>query len=801
MSDYTKNTDFAAKDALASGDPNKIIKGLDFGTEFDNLEVAVNSKADSVDSTLTGTTSFENLSDGTTTATGFSTDGTLASNSDSLIPTQQAVKSYVDSAAAFSLVSDTAPELGGDLDLSGNNIIGTGNVNITGDVALSGTVDGRDVAADGTKLDGIEAGATGDQTATEIKALVDAALDSNVYTDAEKTKLTNIEANADVTDTVNVEAAGALMDSEVTNLAQVKAFDTDDYATAAQGLTADSALQDVADDTTPQLGGDLDVNGSSIVSTANGDINITPDGTGNVVLDGLTWPSADGSSGQVIGTDGAGNLSFVNGGTGGGGAVDSVNGATGVVVLDADDIDDTSTTHKFTTAADITKLAGIESGATGDMSGAEIKTAYESQANTNAYTDAELLKLGGIEAGATADQTAAEIRTLVDSATDSNVFTDAEQTKLAGISAGAEANTVDSVNTQTGAVVLDADDIDDTATTNKFTTAGDITKLAGIESGATADQTGAEIKAAYEGEADTNAFTDAEKTKLSGIEAGATGDMSGAEIKTAYESQANTNAYTDAELLKLGGIEANADVTDTDNVVASLTAGSNITIAADGTISSTASGGLTDVVDDTTPQLGGGLDLNSNDITGTGNINTTGDITVSGTAQSDALNVGSTQQFTVTNIGKVTTSSYVDAGSYRVGTTSVIDSSRNLENIGNITATGTVTFAGDAGTSQDLFWDASTSRLGLGTTSPAHKLSVFEDSNGNRTEIGIDNTDQRLVLGAYFEAGVAQYATIQSTNNAETGCTKFSCLQPDGGNLGLGTSVLNRFLQNDYRRL
>ena len=44
-----------------------------------------------------------------------------------------------------------------------------------------------------------------------------------------------------------------------------------------------------------------------------------------------------------------------------GGAVDSVNGQTGVVVLDADDIDDTSTTHKFTTAGDISKLAGIES--------------------------------------------------------------------------------------------------------------------------------------------------------------------------------------------------------------------------------------------------------------------------------------------------------------------------------------------------------------------------------------------------------------------------------------------------------
>jgi hypothetical protein len=59
---------------------------------------------------------------------------------------------------------------------------------------------------------------------------------------ADKTKLDGIETSADVTDATNVTAAGALMDSEVTNLAQVKAFDSADYATAAQGTTADAAL-------------------------------------------------------------------------------------------------------------------------------------------------------------------------------------------------------------------------------------------------------------------------------------------------------------------------------------------------------------------------------------------------------------------------------------------------------------------------------------------------------------------------------------------------------------------------------
>lgn len=63
------------------------------------------------------------------------------------------------------------------------------------------------------------------------------------FVDGDKTKLDGIEAGADITDTANVAAAGALMDSEVTNLAQVKAFDSADYATAAQGSLADSALQ------------------------------------------------------------------------------------------------------------------------------------------------------------------------------------------------------------------------------------------------------------------------------------------------------------------------------------------------------------------------------------------------------------------------------------------------------------------------------------------------------------------------------------------------------------------------------
>jgi hypothetical protein len=63
------------------------------------------------------------------------------------------------------------------------------------------------------------------------------------FTTAKDTKLSGVEALADVTDAINVTAAGALMDSEVSNLAQVKAFNSADYATSAQGTLADNALQ------------------------------------------------------------------------------------------------------------------------------------------------------------------------------------------------------------------------------------------------------------------------------------------------------------------------------------------------------------------------------------------------------------------------------------------------------------------------------------------------------------------------------------------------------------------------------
>lgn len=174
-------------------------------------------------------------------------------------------------------------------------------------------------------------------------------------------------------------------------------------------------------------------------------------------------------------------------------------------------------------ATDGTKLDGIESAATADQTGAEIKVAYEAEADTNAYTDAAVTKLAGIETAATADQTGAEIKSLYELEADTNAFTDADHSKLDG-----------------------------------------------IEAAATADQTGAEIKIAYEGEANTNAFTDAEQTKLAGIETSATADQVASEVPfTPTGTVAATDvqaaiAELDTEKSATGHTHLEADITDLD---------------------------------------------------------------------------------------------------------------------------------------------------------------------------------------------------------------------------------------------
>lgn len=177
------------------------------------------------------------------------------------------------------IVEDTTPQLGGQLDVNSQEIASvTGNIDLhsaadllielgdavgvnkvsildsaavevaaidsDGNITTSGTVDGRDLSADGTKLDGIESGATADQTGAEIKAAYEAEANTNAFTDAEQTKLAGIETGADVTDAINVQASGAAMVTGTPSDGQIAVW------TGATNVEGDAALTfDTSDDT------------------------------------------------------------------------------------------------------------------------------------------------------------------------------------------------------------------------------------------------------------------------------------------------------------------------------------------------------------------------------------------------------------------------------------------------------------------------------------------------------------------------------------------------------------------------
>jgi len=327
--------------------------------------------------------------------------------------------------------------------------------------------------------------------------------------------------------------------------------------------------------------------------------------------------------------------------------------------LSFDDIAETLT-YKYYTLTEKNKLSGIEENATGDQTGAEIKSLYESESDTNAFTDAEKTKLAGLTGGSggyiseedstnltdngettlhyhasdrdranhTGTQTASTISDFdAEVSNNSDVSSNTTYRNIghipnsekgsnngvATLDSGGKvpstqlpitimnylgtwnANTNDpnlldgtgsagdvykisvsgskdlgsgsidfdigdwiiyngsiwekndntdavtSVNSQTGIVSLDSDDISE-GSTNLYLSGNEFQKnvdtMDNITNGSTYVKT-------------TNDYTNTEKTKLSNIEENATADLTSSEIKSLYESESNTNAYTDADKTKV----------------------------------------------------------------------------------------------------------------------------------------------------------------------------------------------------------------------------------------------------------
>ena len=382
---------------------------------------------------------------------------------------------------------------------------------------------------DKTKLDAIEASATADQTDAEIRTAVEAATDSNVFTDADHSKLNAIEASADVTDATNVTAAGALMDSELTSIADVKALNQSLVTGASPtfvGLT---------------LTGNLEVQGTTTTIDSTtielGDNILAVNGTG-AVLGGLHVNDANGPASGSILWDGANNRWIA--GASGSEKILAVLDGQGLISSSAQISGDISGSFVLTSAS---LAADIATNAASIASSTNTITLSADSGTNDTYTTGETLTFAGGNG----------ITTVV---TDNNIAVNG----VAGLlSASAQI---------TYAEIPSIPAVGDGGlTTNDFTNA-DHSKLNAIEASATADQTDAEIRAAVEAATDSNVFTDTDHSKLNAIEASATADQTDAEIRTAVEAAGDSNVFTDADHSKLNAIEASADVTDATNVTA-----------------------------------------------------------------------------------------------------------------------------------------------------------------------------------------------------------------------------------------
>ncbi len=162
-------------------------------------------------------------------------------------------------------------------------------------------------------------------------------------------------------------------------------------------------IASVVADTTPQLGGSLDVNGQSIVSVSNGNISIAPNGSGKVILDGLSWPTADGTANYVLKTDGSGNLSWTAQSSGGGGASVSTSDTAPSSPSDGDLWFDTTELTPYIYYADGSsnqwvEFANPDSGATPSLAIADL-----SDVNSTSPSSGQVLKWSGSEWAPAAD--------------------------------------------------------------------------------------------------------------------------------------------------------------------------------------------------------------------------------------------------------------------------------------------------------------------------------------------------------------------------------------------------------------